>query len=87
MPILFGSLLDRRARIRLYAVLALGTIGKDASCTIGNIIARLMWDTDPYVRSAAAAALSSITGKDLLPKGHEFTSITPLSRPGAYRYA
>ena len=77
MPILFGSLLDPRARVRLYAVLALGTVGKNGSCAIGNIATRL-WDTDPYVRSAAAAAVSRITGKALLQNGFAFTP-QPLS--------
>jgi len=69
---LTDSLLDRRAQVRLYAVLTIGTVGNEASCAIGNIAPRL-WDPDPYVRSASAEALSSITGKDLVQAGHEFT--------------
>jgi len=76
-PILFDSLLDPRARVRLYALLALGTVGRQGACAVGHI-GPLLWDPDPYVRSAAAQALSSITEKDLLPAGHEFTP-QPLS--------
>lgn len=71
-PILFNSLLDPRARVRLYAVLALGSVGTNAACAMGNIGPRL-WDADPFVRSAAAAAVSNITGKNLLTTRYEFT--------------
>ncbi len=71
-PILFDALLDPRPRVRLYAVLALGTVGKQGSCAVGKL-APLLWDTDAYVRSATAQALSSLTGKNLLPAGYAFT--------------
>lgn len=69
---LSDSLLDSRAQVRLYAMLALGSVGKEGSCAVGKIAPRL-WDVDPYVRSATAQALSSITGKALLPAGYAFT--------------
>jgi hypothetical protein len=71
-PILFDGLVDLRARVRLYAVLALGTVGKQGSCAVGNI-APLLWDSDASVRSAATHALANLTGKDLLPSGLAFT--------------
>jgi hypothetical protein len=77
MPILFGGLLDTRPQVRLYAMLALASVGKNASCAVGHI-APLLWDADPFVRSATAAALTSITGTDLLPPGYTFTP-QPLS--------
>jgi len=52
-PILFDSLLDPRALVRLYALLALGTVGRQGSCAVGHI-GPLLRDPDPYVRSAAA---------------------------------
>jgi hypothetical protein len=70
--LLFEPLLDPRAQVRLYAVLALGTVGKQGSCAVGHI-GPLLRDPDPYVRSAAAQALSSITAKALLPAGYIFT--------------
>ena len=69
---LSDSLLDPRPPVRLYAMLALGTVGQPGSCAVGHI-APLLWDPDPYVRSATAAALGNITGKDLLPVGFGFT--------------
>jgi hypothetical protein len=71
-PILFDGLVDMRARVRLYAVLALGTVGRQGSCAVGNI-APLLWDSDASVRSAATLALANLTGKDLLPAGYAFT--------------
>jgi hypothetical protein len=71
-PILFDGLVDMRPRVRLYAVLALGTVGKQGSCAVGNI-APLLWDSDASVRSAATHALANLTGKDLLPSGLAFT--------------
>ena len=71
------SLLDPRPRVRLYALLALGTVGRQGTCALGHI-GPLLRDPDPYVRSAAAAAVSNITGKALLPAGFVFTP-QPLS--------
>jgi hypothetical protein len=76
-PILFDGLLDPRLQVRLYAVLALGTVGKQGSCAVGKL-APLLWDTDASVRSATVQALSSLTGTDLLPAGYAFTP-QPLS--------
>jgi hypothetical protein len=71
-PILFDGLVDLRPRVRLYAVLALGTVGKQGSCAVRNI-APLLWASDADVRSAATLALANLTGKDLLPAGLAFT--------------
>ena len=72
-PILFDGLVDLRPQVRLYAMLALGTVGKQGSCAVGKI-APLLWDLYAYVRSAATLALANITGKDLLPAG---LAVTP----------
>ncbi len=71
-PILFDGLVDLRPQVRLYAMLALGTVGKQGSCAVGKI-APLLWDSYAYIRSAATLALANITGKDLLPAGLAFT--------------
>ena len=77
LGLLSDSLLDPRARVRLYAMLALGTVGRQGTCALGHI-GPLLRDPDAYVRSAAAAAISNITGKALLPAGSVFTP-QPLS--------
>ena len=60
LPTPLGDIRNQRSEVRMYSVIILGSIGNQASCAVGNI-APLLWDADPYVRSAAASALKSIT--------------------------
>ncbi|HVM70830.1 MAG TPA: hypothetical protein VMT91_03650 [Anaerolineales bacterium] len=69
---LLPSLKDQRPRARLYTVLVIGNAGNQASCALGQV-APLLWDSDPYVRSATAQAIVNITGRALLPDGYQFT--------------
>lgn len=68
LPTLIDNLHRQRPATRLYSAIVLGTVGKAASCSVGDI-GPLLWDADPSVRSAAAYALARITGEDLSPDG------------------
>lgn len=60
IPYLIQNLDHPREDVRRYSTFVLGTIGNPAKCAVPKIAA-LLGDTDPYVRSTAAAALSEIT--------------------------
>jgi hypothetical protein len=77
LPTLIDNLHSQRSAPRLYSAIVLGTVGKTASCSVGDI-GPLLWDADPSVRSAAAYALARITGEDLFPDG-AMVSPEPLS--------
>ncbi len=75
IPILIGNLQVEKPEARIYSVILLGSVGNSASCAVGNI-APLLWDSDPFVRSATALALEKITEQDLVASDYE-VSITP----------
>ena len=66
LDILIDNLHSQKVDTRLYSILLIGAVGERASCAVGDIGPHL-WDADPYVRFAAAAAIQSILGIDLLP--------------------
>jgi hypothetical protein len=74
LPLLIDNL-DEKPEARLYSVILLGSVGKQAACAVGNI-GPLLWDADPSVRSATALALEKITGQDLVASEYEVL-ITP----------
>jgi HEAT repeat protein len=65
IPYLLQNLDNGREEVRRHSVFVLGIIGEPASCAVPKI-ASLLWDKEPYVRSASAAALTGITNKDLV---------------------
>jgi hypothetical protein len=67
--------LDEKPEARIYSLILLGSVGKRASCAVGDI-APLLWDSDPFVRSATALALEKITEQDLVASDYEVL-ITP----------
>jgi hypothetical protein len=60
IPFLLQNLESEREDVRRYSIFVLGTIGESASCAV-PLIAPFLWDTDPFVRSATAGALTEIT--------------------------
>lgn len=66
LDLLIDNLHSQRSETRMNTAIVIGTIGKNASCAVGDI-GPLLWDIDPKVRFTAAYALEGITGKDLLP--------------------
>jgi len=62
--------LDEKPEARIYSLLLLASVGKRISCAVGDI-APLLWDTDCFVRSAAALALEKITEQDLVESEYE----------------
>lgn len=60
IPYLLQNLDSPREDVRRYSIFVLGTIGEPANCSV-PIIAPLLWDTDSYVRSVVAGALTEIT--------------------------
>jgi hypothetical protein len=73
LPRLIMYLTDPRPAIRMVSAIVLSTTGDQGSCSLGDI-GPLLWDPDPYVRTAAALAIQGIIGKDLV--AHEYL-ITP----------
>jgi hypothetical protein len=67
-----------RADVRMFSALVLGVIGPDARCAVAQL-ASLLWDEDQYVRSAAAAAMESILGEDLVQPQDEISASHPES--------
>jgi hypothetical protein len=65
IPTLLQNLSNERANVRLYSIFSLGFIGKPAECSVPNL-GGMLWDKDHAVRSAAAAAIESITSIDLV---------------------
>ena len=72
LPWLLDNLLNSKPEVRMYSVIVLGSIGKNASCGVGKI-GPLLWDSDAYVRSATASTLESITGKQLVQNSYLVT--------------
>jgi len=72
LPILVENLNNDREEVRRNSVYVLGTIGPTASCATEDV-AELLWDPDPFVRTAAAAALEAITGNDLVDSSLELS--------------
>ena len=75
IPILIDNLHSEKPEARIYSVILLGSVGNRASCAVGDI-APLLWDSDPFVRSATAIALKKITERDLVASDYNI-SITP----------
>jgi hypothetical protein len=59
-----------REDVRRYSVFVLGIIGEDANCAVPTI-ASLLWDKDPFVRSASAGALTEITHINLVENEYD----------------
>jgi hypothetical protein len=70
VPQLLKNLTNPSAHVRRHSAYVLGSIGTQASCAVPNI-AILLWDSDPFVRSAAAASLEAVTGVDLVPTHYQ----------------
>jgi hypothetical protein len=66
LPDLITYLTNQRPEIRMYSAIILSITGKNGSCSLGNI-GPVLWDPDPYVRTAAALAIQGITGMKLVP--------------------
>ena len=62
--------LDEKTEARIYSLTLLASVGKRISCAVGDI-APLLWDTNAFVRSAAALALEKITEQDLVESDYE----------------
>lgn len=75
IPLLMDNLRNEKSETRIYSLILLASLGKRASCAVGNI-APLLWDSDPSVRSTAAFALEKTTGGDLIESDYE-VSMTP----------
>lgn len=65
IPYLLKNLDSDREDVRRYSVFVLGILGEPASCAVSKI-SSLLWDTDPFVRSTSAAALTEITNNTLV---------------------
>ncbi len=65
LPLLIGNLNNARPEVRLYSLIVLSTIGPDGACALGHV-GPLLWDGDPYVRTAAALAAQSLSGRTLV---------------------
>ena len=70
IPVLIDNLHSQKSDTRIYSLTLLGSVGKISSCAVGEI-ASLLWDSDPYVRSAAALALENITEQDFIVREYE----------------
>jgi len=83
IPILLDNLNSQRSEVRAYSTFVLASIGGPASCAVAEI-SHLLWDTDMFVRAAAAIALDNITGVDLVEEYYKFIpeEHVNLSMPG-----
>ena len=70
-----GNLHNQKPEAIIYSAILLGSTGNYASCAVGNI-GPLLWNSDAKIRSAAAFALASITGQDLVASQYKI-EITP----------
>jgi hypothetical protein len=75
LPLLIDNLHHPKPDVRIYSVILIGIVGKNASCAVGNI-GPLLWDPDPSVRTAAALALDKSLEKKLLDAQYEI-AISP----------
>ncbi len=76
VPILFSELNDQRDTIRRYAALSLGAIGESAMCSVPEL-AELLWHNNSETRAAAAIALDSITGMNLVYPEDRLDPLSP----------
>lgn len=83
IPILLDNLNSQRSEVRAYSTFVLASIGGPASCAVAEI-SHLLWDTDMFVRAAAAIALDNITEVDLVEEYYKFIpeEHVNLSMPG-----
>jgi hypothetical protein len=65
LPLLLDNLKNPRPEVRLFSLIAINTIGPDGSCALEQV-GRLLWDSDPDVRTAAALAVQSLSGHVLV---------------------
>lgn len=70
IPILLENLGNQREDVRLDSAFVLGIIGESSQCAVPDL-ASLLWDQEPGVRSASAAAIQAITGEALVESTHE----------------
>ena len=75
IPILIDNLRNEKSETRIYSLILLASVGDRASCAVEKI-APLLWDSDPFVRSASAFALEKTTGEYLVESDYEIL-ITP----------
>lgn len=75
LPNLRDNLQSQKPEARMYSAILMGSIGKQASCAVGDL-APLLWDSDPRVRTAAAFALEKTTEQDLISNEYEL-AVTP----------
>jgi hypothetical protein len=68
--LLMDNLKNEKPDTRFYSAILLGSVGRRADCSVGNI-APLLWDADPSVRASAAIALERLTAKDLVPSEYK----------------
>jgi HEAT repeat protein len=76
VPILASELNNERDTVRRYAALSLGAIGKPAICSVPEL-AKLLWHNNSETRAAAAIALDSITGINLVDPEDKLDPQTP----------
>ncbi len=62
---LTDHLKDPRPEVRLYSLIVISIIGPDGSCALEQV-GPLLWDRDPQVRTAAALAAQSLSGRALV---------------------
>lgn len=67
---------NQREEVRLDSAFVLGIIGESSQCAVPDL-ASLLWDQDPGVRSASAAAIQAITGDTLVESTHELDPHLP----------
>ena len=82
LPRLIMYLTYQRPAVRMYSAIVLSITGNQGSCSLGNI-GPLLWDPDPYVRTAAALAIQGIIGKDLVADQYAITPDHLSSNPVA----
>lgn len=82
LPSLVDYLTSQRAELRMVSAVVLSTIGDKASCSLGSV-GLLLWDPDPFVRTAAALAIQGITGNELVANIYVITPdhLTPNPMP------
>jgi HEAT repeat protein len=65
IPFLLINLDNPREEVRRHSIFVLGFLRESSSCAVPKI-ALMLWDSEPYVRSISASALTEITGENLV---------------------
>lgn len=76
IPELLRNLDSQREEVRRYSIFVLGIIGRPSGCAVPRL-ASLLWDPEPGVRSAAAAAIQAITAEPLVEPTQELDPSLP----------